>query len=85
MYAAGSNVTASFVLFEENRNIGHGAGVIAASAGSRIAVSHSQFLGSYVEKGAMATGGAATTYFALSGLFVTWRFINLWHNTDSFF
>ena len=70
MYAAGSNVTASFVLFEENRNIGHGAGVIAASAGSRIAVSHSQFLGSYVEKGAMATEGAATTalmfYFALS-------------------
>ena len=59
MYAAGSNVTASFVLFEENRNIGHGAGVIAASAGSRIAVSHSQFLGSYVEKGAMATEGAA--------------------------
>ena len=59
IFAVGSNVTASFVLFADNRNLGQGAGVIAASAGSRVAVSHSQFTGSYVEKGAMATEGAA--------------------------
>jgi hypothetical protein len=49
IFAAGSNVTASFVIFADNRNLGQGAGVIAASAGSRVAFSHAQFLGNFAD------------------------------------
>jgi hypothetical protein len=44
-----SNATFSFARFEQSRNLGRGAGVLGASAGSRVEVSHSQFLSNFVE------------------------------------
>jgi hypothetical protein len=49
IFAVGSNVTASFAVFEDNRNLGLGAGVLTASAGSRVAFSHAQFLGNFAD------------------------------------
>jgi hypothetical protein len=49
IFAVGSNATIDFSLFENNRNLGLGAGVVAASAGSRIAVSNSEFRGTVVD------------------------------------
>jgi hypothetical protein len=49
IFAVGSNITASFAMFKESRNLGQGAGVIAASAGSRVAFSHAQFLGNVAD------------------------------------
>jgi hypothetical protein len=49
IFAVGSNVTASFAVFEDNRKLGLGAGVLTASAGSRVAFSHTQFLGNVAD------------------------------------
>jgi hypothetical protein len=49
VFATASNMSFSFVRFEENRNLGLGTGVLAAAAGSRVAFSHAQFLGNVAE------------------------------------
>jgi hypothetical protein len=49
VYAVTSNATFLFARFEDNRNLGLGAGVLVASAGSSVAFSHSQFLGSVAD------------------------------------
>jgi hypothetical protein len=49
IFAVNSNATFSFARFEQSRDLGRGAGVLAAAAGSCVVVSHSQFLRNFVE------------------------------------
>jgi hypothetical protein len=49
IFAVNSTVSVSSSVFKLNRNLGLGAGVITASSGSRVVLSHSQFLGNLVE------------------------------------
>jgi hypothetical protein len=48
IFAAGSNISTSFSLFKENRNIGMGAGVIFAIANSQVVTSYSIFRQNYI-------------------------------------
>jgi hypothetical protein len=47
-FVVSSNASFSFARFETNRNVGLGAGVLAASAGSRVVFSNSELLGNVV-------------------------------------
>jgi hypothetical protein len=49
VFAVASNASFLFARFELNRNLGLGAGVLTASARSRVVFSHAQFLDNFAE------------------------------------
>jgi hypothetical protein len=49
IFAVASNASFDFARFEQSRNLGLGAGVLSAAAGSRVAFSHSHFRSSFAE------------------------------------